>query len=62
MQKSKLPREAPPASATPAVATSAAGTEEIAALNEKVDKLQAEVEGLKKQLIQLATFVKQKVK
>lgn len=62
MQKSKLPREAPAVSAPPAVATSGAGAEEIAALNEKVNKLQAEVDGLKKQLIQLATFVKQKVK
>lgn len=58
MQKSKLPREAP---AAPAAASSS-GTREIAALNDKVNKLQAEVDGLKKQLIQLATFVKQKVK
>lgn len=61
MQKSKLPREAPPAAAVASVA-SAAGSGEIAALNDKVNKLQAEVEGLKKQLIQLATFVRQKVK
>ena len=61
MQKSKLPREAPAVSPT-AVKDSGAGAVEIAALNAKVDKLQAEVDGLKKQLIQLATFVKQKVK
>lgn len=60
MQKSKLPREAPAAAAAPVSADTGSG--EIAALNEKVNKLQAEVEGLKKQLIQLATFVKQKVK
>lgn len=62
MQKSKLPREAPPVAATAAAVASTAGSGEIADLNEKVNKLQAEVEGLKKQLIQLATFVKQKVK
>ncbi len=62
MQKSKLPREAPPAAAAVASVASAAGSGEIAALNDKVNKLQAEVEGLKKQLIQLATFVRQKVK
>lgn len=61
MQKSKLPREAPAVSPT-AVKDSGAGAVEITALNAKVDKLQAEVDGLKKQLIQLATFVKQKVK
>lgn len=62
MQKSKLPREAPPAAAAVASVASAADSGEIAALNDKVNKLQAEVEGLKKQLIQLATFVRQKVK
>lgn len=62
MQKSKLPREAPPVAAAVASVASAAGSGEIAALNDKVNKLQAEVEGLKKQLIQLATFVRQKVK
>ncbi len=64
MQKSKLPREAP-AAAAPAAAVPTAGTEnsgEIAALHEKVNKLQGEVDALKKQLIQLATFIKQKVK
>ncbi len=62
MQKSKLPREAPPAAPAAASVASAAGSGEIAALNEKVNKLQAEVDALKKQLIQLATFVRQKVK
>lgn len=63
MQKSKLPREAPaaaPVAAVPAAVAENSG--EIAALHEKVDKLQGEVDALKKQLIQLATFIKQKVK
>lgn len=62
MQKSKLPREAPPVAPAAASVASAARSGDIAALNEKVNKLQAEVDALKKQLIQLATFVKQKVK
>lgn len=61
MQKSKLPREAI-AAPTPVAAPTASNTVEVAELHAKVDKLQAEVEALKKQLIQLATFVKQKVK
>lgn len=63
MQKSKLPREAPAAAPVAAVPTAVAeNSGEIAALHEKVDKLQGEVDALKKQLIQLATFIKQKVK
>jgi DNA-binding NtrC family response regulator len=63
MQKSKLPREAPAAGPVAAIPAAVAGNSgEIAALHEKVDKLQGEVDALKKQLIQLATFIKQKVK
>jgi len=63
MQKSKLPREAPAAVPVAAIPAAVAGNSgEIAALHEKVDKLQGEVDALKKQLIQLATFIKQKVK
>ncbi|MBD2437226.1 response regulator [Nostoc sp. FACHB-110] len=40
--------------------TSAAA--EIQALNEKIAKMQAEIEGLKKQLTQVVTFIKQKIK
>nr|WP_228014601.1 response regulator [Fortiea sp. LEGE XX443] len=35
---------------------------EIKALNEKIVKMQAEIEGLKKQLTQVVTFIKQKIK
>ncbi|MBD2359966.1 response regulator [Anabaena sp. UHCC 0399] len=42
-----------------AEATSAA---EIQLLNEKIAKMQAEIDGLKKQLTQVVTFIKQKIK
>jgi CheY-like chemotaxis protein len=49
-----------------AVATSSAATspsaEEVKVLNEKIDKMQAEIDGLKKQLTQVVTFIKQKIK
>jgi uncharacterized coiled-coil protein SlyX len=35
---------------------------EIKALNDKITKMQAEIEGLKKQLNQVVTFIKQKIK
>ena len=35
---------------------------EIQALNEKITKMQAEIDGLKKQLAQVVTFIKQKIK
>ncbi|MBD2446115.1 response regulator [Nostoc sp. FACHB-152] len=42
--------------------TEATSLAEIQALNEKIVKMQAEIEGLKKQLAQVVTFIKQKVK
>ncbi|MBD2253497.1 response regulator [Nostoc parmelioides] len=57
--------------ATPTVATTttvataeidADAAAEIQALNDKVAKMQAEIEGLKKQLAQVVTFIKQKIK
>ncbi|MBD2345179.1 response regulator [Anabaena subtropica] len=42
--------------------TDAAAAAEIQALNDKVAKMQAEIEGLKKQLAQVVTFIKQKIK
>ncbi len=56
----------PPAAvaAPPAVeaAVSTAGAPEIQHLNEKIDKMQAEIDGLKKQLAQVLAFIKQKLK
>jgi DNA-binding response OmpR family regulator len=39
-----------------------ASAAEIKALNEKIVTMQAEIEGLKKQLAQVVTFIKQKIK
>lgn len=41
---------------------SSVSTEEIQALNAKVEKMQAEIDGLKKQLAQLVKFIQQKLK
>lgn len=45
-----------------ASSTGAASSAEINALNEKIVKMQAEIDGLKKQLTQVVTFIKQKIK
>jgi DNA-binding NtrC family response regulator len=42
-------------------ATGASSSAEIQALNEKVARLQAEVDGLKKQMGQLVAFIRQKL-
>lgn len=42
--------------------TEAASSAEINALNEKIVKMQGEIDGLKKQLAQVVTFIKQKIK
>ena len=53
----------PAAIATPApTATSSADATEIEALNQKIAKMQAEIDSLKKQMGQLLNFVKQKLK
>lgn len=54
-----------PSVATPSIATPSTGgvsEAEINALNEKIVKMQAEIDGLKKQLTQVVTFIKQKIK
>jgi DNA-binding response OmpR family regulator len=72
MAKSKQPRQdqtqvnpqaATKNGATPAngVATSGTGTE-IQALNDRIAKMQVEIDSLKKQLAQVVTFIKQKIK
>ncbi|XHX76826.1 MAG: response regulator [Stenomitos frigidus ULC029] len=61
MAKSK---RRPAAVAAPPVATpsAAAPTGDIEALNEKVVKMQAEIDGLKKQMAQILNFIRQKLK
>ncbi|MBF2085551.1 response regulator [Thermoleptolyngbya sp. C42_A2020_037] len=49
------------AAATAPVST-ASSSAEVAALNQKIDKMQAEIDTLKKQMAQLLTFIKQKLK
>lgn len=67
MAKAKKPREDMPASAAkPAAAGATAGagasSDEIQALNQKIAKMQAEIDALKKQMTQILTFIKQKLK
>ncbi|MGI8504772.1 MAG: response regulator [Hassallia sp.] len=68
MTKAKQPR---PEGATVATVAAKNGTvkleaiapnDEIAALNDKIVKMQGEIDGLKKQLTQVVTFIKQKIK
>lgn len=47
--------------ATVAAATEAAGSPDVAALTQKVEKMQAEIDTLKKQMAQLLAFIKQKL-
>jgi CheY-like chemotaxis protein len=47
---------------TPSVITPDTGSNEIQSLNEKIVKMQAEIDSLKKQLTQVVTFIKQKIK
>lgn len=54
-----------PATAAPIPATPnaiAAPTGDLQALNEKVARMQAEIDGLKKQMSQILTFIRQKLK
>ena len=66
MAKARLPR---PKAAVALQGTSAAvavevagNSAEIQALNQKIEKMQAEIDALKKQMTQLLTFIKQKLK
>lgn len=61
------PVTAPPAAAASAptemsAATASASAAEIEALNAKIAKMQAEIDALKKQLTQVVTIIKQKLK
>ncbi|MBW4690177.1 MAG: response regulator [Lyngbya sp. HA4199-MV5] len=61
MAKSKR-RPAMVASTPSAVSTAATPTDDVQALNEKIVKMQAEIDGLKRQMTQILTFIKQKLK
>ena len=52
----------PTAASNATPTTGGASDAEINALNEKIVKMQAEIDGLKKQLTQVVTFIKQKIK
>lgn len=65
MAKSKRRPAAVAAASTPVVATpstAAAPAGDIEALNEKIVKMQAEIDGLKKQMSQILNFIRQKLK
>ncbi|MFN6484148.1 MULTISPECIES: response regulator [unclassified Nostoc] len=52
----------PTAASNATPSTGGVSDAEINALNEKIAKMQAEIDGLKKQLTQVVTFIKQKIK
>ncbi|MBF2047627.1 MAG: response regulator [Leptolyngbya sp. IPPAS B-1204] len=58
--KSRLPRAVSAAPQTTAMPAAASG--DLEAMNQKIEKMQAEIDLLKKQLAQLLAFVKQKLK
>jgi DNA-binding response OmpR family regulator len=53
---------APATTGAPTSAAAAAGSAEIKALQAKVEKMQAEIDMLKKQMVQILTFIRQKLK
>lgn len=57
MAKARLPRQRPASPVAPAT-----GPDDTAALTQKVEKMQAEIDLLKKQMAQLLTFIRQKLK
>lgn len=61
MAKAKR-RPAPVVTAAPAAAPGAAASGDIQALNDKIAKMQAEIDGMKKQMSQILAFIKQKLK
>ena len=60
MAKSK--RRPAPVAAAPVAVSGAAPAGDIQALNEKIAKMQAEIDNLKKQMGQILAFIKQKLK
>ena len=66
MGKAKLPRKeaavnATPTQSAPTPLTSSSADAEIQALNEKITKMQAEIDSFKQQLAQVMTFINQKL-
>ena len=62
MAKAKRRPAAAAAPAPVAASVTAAPAGDIDALNEKIVKMQAEIDGLKKQMAQILTFIRQKLK
>lgn len=62
MAKARKPRPQPVDTSAAAAVEGGASAAEIRALNDKIAKLQAEVNALKKQMSQILAFVKQKLK
>jgi two-component system response regulator len=64
MAKAKKPRPKPAGKAPAAAAAGGDGASaaEIQALNQKIAKMQAEIDGLKKQTAQILNFIKKKLK
>lgn len=63
MAKARLPRpRAATAATTSSTPMSTTGSGDVEALNQKIQKMQAEIDMLKKQMGQLLAFVKQKMK
>lgn len=60
MAKARLPRKRSVAEA--AVSTSSDSTHDAVVLNQKIEKMQAEIDLLKKQMAQILTFIRQKLK
>ena len=63
MAKAKRrPVAAPTAAATAAATANGGSSADVQALNEKIAKMQAEIDGLKKQISQILAFIKQRMK
>jgi len=58
----KAKRRPAPVAAAAAPAAGGAASEDIKALHDKIAKMQAEIDGLKKQMSQILAFIKQKLK
>ena len=62
MAKARLPRPRAATATAQTATTGNAASADVDALNQKVEKMQAEIDTLKKQMAQLLTFIKQKLK